>query len=149
MSDTESPLAGLHRPRLLIRAARFGMAEYRRTPSLRRMFAAAGAHAPRQIVALLLRREDEADRLRRAGDATYNVARHVELLIALMAEARLLPSLPAVEFQPPAAPRIAARLRPLVRAARPDHPKASAISDFRLETKSSSASHTLWSMAGA
>ena len=149
MCDTESPLAGLHRPRLLIRAARFGMADYKRTPSLRRMFAAAGAHAQRQIVALLLRREDEVDRLRRAGDATYSVARHVELLIALMAEARLLPSLAMLESQPPSAPRIAARIRPLVRAARPGHPKESAISDFRLETKSSSASRTLWSMAGA
>ena len=145
MTDTDTPLSGLHRPRLLIRAARFGLADYRRTPRLRRMFAAAGAHAPRQIVALLLRREAEADRLRRDGDATYSVARHVELLIALMAEARLLPA----DHKPIAAPDAAARIVPLARPARPDQPKASAISDFRLETKSSSASPMPWSMAGA
>ncbi|MGY6409615.1 MAG: DUF6477 family protein [Alkalilacustris sp.] len=145
MSDTDSPLAGLHRPRLLIRAARFGMADYRRTPSLRRMFAAAGAHAQRQIVALLLRREDEADQLRRAGDATYSVARHVDLLIALMAEARLL-----TEAQPMgAAPRTAARVLPLARPRRPERSKGPGAAAPRLETKSIGGAVLPWSLLEA
>ena len=91
MTDLPSRLAGLRRPRLLIRAARFGLSEYRRTPALRRLFAAAGARTSAQIVATLLEREADLDSRRRAGDAAYSVARHVEVLIALMAEARLLP----------------------------------------------------------
>jgi hypothetical protein len=141
MTDLACRLAALRRPRLLIRTARFGLQDYRRTPALRRLFAAAGAHSPAQIVALLLLREAEQEDRRQAGDAAYSVARHVELLIALMAEARHLPD---------DAP---ATVRP-IRAATydrtpPPQAKASGIAAFRLETKSSSASRTATSSAGA
>lgn len=131
MTDLNTLLGALRRPRLLIRAARFGLAEYRRTPALRRMFAACGAHSPEQVVRLLAAREAEQEERRRTGDAGYSVARHVELLIALMAEARLLP--------PPAA----------VPARPADQPKASGISAFRLATKPASASFTAGSSLGA
>jgi hypothetical protein len=124
MTDLPSLLAGLRRPRLLIRAARFGLCDYRRTPGLRRMFAAAGARTPAQIVATLIVREAELDQRRRAGDTAYCVARHVEVLIALMAEARQLPP------QPPQA-------------------KASGIAALRAATKPASASAMPASSVGA
>ena len=128
MLDLHSQLGALRRPRLLIRAARFGLAEYRRTPALRRLLAAKGARTAAQVVAVLLAREADCDSRRRAGDAGYSVARHVEVLIALMAEARHLPAAPA---------------------AAPSQPKASGISAFRRATKASNASHTPASSAGA
>ena len=131
MTDLPGALARLSRPRLLIRAARFGLAEYRRTPTLRRMFAAAGAHGAAQITAFLMRREAEMDNQRRAQDAAYSVARHVEVLIALMAEARLI-----ADGTTPALPRCR-------------QPKASGISDLRRAMKDSSASRSPGSIAGA
>lgn len=123
MTDLQTRLDALRRPRMLIRAARFGLAEYRRTPALRAQFATAGARTAAQIVALLLSREAELDARRREGDSGYSAARHVELLIALMAEAQLL------------------------RAA--GQPKASGISALRRATNACSASCTATSSAGA
>lgn len=90
MTNLLDVLAQLRRPRLLMRAARFGLAEYRRTPALRARLAAAGAQSQEGIVAALIQGEAELEARRLAGDAGYSVARHVEVLIALMAEARLL-----------------------------------------------------------
>ncbi|WP_201155517.1 DUF6477 family protein [Rhodobaculum claviforme] len=136
MTDLHGALARLSRPRLLIRAARFGLAEYRRTPGLRRALAAVGAHAPAQVVAHLMRREDELDRQRRAGDAAYSVARHVEVLIALMGEAQHLPQHPPL----PEARR--------GRGVAPQ-PKASGISALRRVANASSASRVAGSSGGA
>lgn len=141
MTELTSLLGALRRPRLLIRAARFGLAEYRRTPALRRLFAAAGAHTPAQVIALLLAREAEPEARRKSGDAGYSVARHVELLIALMAEARLLPQ--------DTAPAPARRGAPRQTATRRDQPKASGISSLRRATKSASAACTAGSSVGA
>lgn len=135
MTDLREHVASLQRPRLLIRAARFGLGDYRRSPALRRRLAAAGAHSAPQAVRWLLAREAEADAQRRAGDTAYSVARHVELLIALMAEAQLLPAAAAERSAPP-------------RRAAPQ-PKASDMAALRRATKSSSASRWAMSMAGA
>jgi hypothetical protein len=70
MTDFSTILKDLRRPRLLIRAARHGLSDYRRD------------------------REAEIEGNRQTGSACYNVARHIEVLIALMAEARLLPRAP-------------------------------------------------------
>jgi hypothetical protein len=43
---------------------------------------------------VLLSEEAEIEGNRQTGSACYNVARHIEVLIALMAEARLLPRAP-------------------------------------------------------
>lgn len=163
MTDLHSHLAQLRRPRLLIRAARFGLAEYRRTPALRRLFAQTGVRTAEQIVGLLLRREADMDDRRRAGDPAYGVAAHVETLIALMAESRLLPrpvESPEAEAGGDAATRVITapamaatdktgrgpRRRVAEGAAQP---KASGISALRLATKSSSAARTPSSSAGA
>jgi hypothetical protein len=80
----------LRRPQLLIRAARFGLAEYRRDRDLRRLLAVAPLPSPAAAVGQLLEAEAEAEACRREGAATYSVARHIEILVALIAEARLM-----------------------------------------------------------
>lgn len=90
MKDVHSMLANLRRPRLLVRAARHGLQDYRRDRDLRRLIAPGPAITPDAAMAHLLDAEAQIETTRRAGDASYSIARHVELLIALMAEARLI-----------------------------------------------------------
>ena len=71
-----------------MRAARFGLAEYRRERDLRRHVAQAGS--PEDTVFSLISVEAKLEETRVAGDAGYSVARHIEVLIALLAEAQLL-----------------------------------------------------------
>jgi hypothetical protein len=88
--DLLSFLTTVHRPRLLIRAARYGLADYRRDVHLTRILGT--ARLPRSAAALaeLINLEMEADEQRREKAADYSPARHVELLIAVMGEAHLL-----------------------------------------------------------
>ena len=91
---TDHPLAilsRLRRPKLLIRAARFGLADYNRDRDLRRVMRAPAAPTPATAVSRLLEEEAHLEDIRKSGGAAYSPARHVEVLIALMAEARLLP----------------------------------------------------------
>ena len=94
MTDFRSTLSELRRPSLLIRAARFGMQEYRRERDLRRL--GAPLTPMERLVSKLFQDEADMEQTRRAGDADYSVARHIEVLIALMAEVRLLPRSTAV-----------------------------------------------------
>jgi hypothetical protein len=90
MQDLLTQLASLRRPRLLVRAARIGSDSYRRETRLPRMLGY--GLLPRSGPALLRLMALEAamnDR-RENGDAGYSVADHVELLTAVMGEARLL-----------------------------------------------------------
>jgi hypothetical protein len=87
MTDPLSLFAAIRRPRLMIRAARLGIAEYRRDRDLKRLLGA--TPAPDRALPALLDAEALAEATRQTGDAAYSIARHVELLIALMAEARL------------------------------------------------------------
>jgi hypothetical protein len=92
MTDFRTILANLRRPRLLIRAARHGVQDYRRERDLSRLLTSPGCSAPGPEVALtrLLDQEEQMELFRKSGGAGYSIARHVELLIALMAEARFL-----------------------------------------------------------
>lgn len=83
-------LSALRRPMLLVRAARFGLTDYRRDRDLRRLLPAAPLPSPATAVDQLLAAEEDAEARRREGAATYSVATHVELLVALIAEARLM-----------------------------------------------------------
>ena len=85
-----TPLSGLRRPRLLIRAARFGIADYDRRRALPRLVDIAGRSGPDEIIDALMCAEADAEHQRRAGLATYSIARHIELLVALIAEARTM-----------------------------------------------------------
>jgi hypothetical protein len=88
MTDCRTLLDSLRRPRLLMRAARFGLGEYRRERDLRRYVA--GPASPEDTVASLITVEARLEATRIAGDAGYSVARHIDVLIALLAEAQLL-----------------------------------------------------------
>ena len=88
MTDCPSMLATLRRPRLLMRAARFGLAEYRRERDLRRYVG--GTASPEDTVTSLMSVEARLEATRIAGDAAYSVARHIEVLIALLTEAQVL-----------------------------------------------------------
>ncbi|WP_205749098.1 DUF6477 family protein [Frigidibacter oleivorans] len=89
MTDAPVSLARLRRPALLIRAARAGLAEYDRARDLRRLLPRAGQPAPGRALAALVEAEALADADRREGRAGYSVIRHVGLLVALLAEARM------------------------------------------------------------
>jgi Family of unknown function (DUF6477) len=89
MSDFRTVLANLRRPRLLMRAARFGLGDYQRERDLRRLVRC--GPSPQETVPSLMSVEAEMEETRLAGDVSYSVARHIEVLIALLGEARLLP----------------------------------------------------------
>ena len=89
MNDFRSLLADLRRPRLLIRAARCGLNDYRRDRDLRRLIPP--GLSPDYTLPQLLDEENRLEDVRKRGDAAYQVGRHIEVLIALMAEVRLLP----------------------------------------------------------
>lgn len=91
MTDFASLLAELRRPRLLIRAARLGMGDYNRARDLRRLVHSSETIAPERAVEILMLAEAELEDTRRTGAAHYSLARHIDVLIALLAESRLLP----------------------------------------------------------
>lgn len=88
MTDCRTLLATLRRPRLLMRAARFGLVEYRRERDLRRFVT--GSASTEDTVTSLISAEARLEATRLNGDISYSVARHIEVLIALLAEAQLL-----------------------------------------------------------
>ncbi|MGK7652921.1 DUF6477 family protein [Roseovarius sp. B08] len=90
MTDLLAHLETLKRPRLLINAARIGAAQYRRDMHLARHLDHGTAPGHRAALAQLIGLEAELDAARRARQADYAVARHLDVLIALMGEARLL-----------------------------------------------------------
>ena len=91
MTDLMSMLGALRRPRLLIRAARFGVEHYRRGPALRRLIQTEVPGHGATIMKLMAI-EAELNEARINGDANYSVARHVDVMIALMGEAALMKS---------------------------------------------------------
>lgn len=88
MSEIRMMLANLRRPRLLMHAARFGLGDYRRERDLKRIIQTAAS--PDQTVPRLMSVEEALEANRVAGDAGYSAARHIDVLIALLAEAQLL-----------------------------------------------------------
>ena len=88
MTDHIDSLNDLRRPGLLIRAARHGLMEYDRKKHLRRVLPGIETPPPGRAIAALAEREAQHEATRKAGVAGYSVARHLEALIALMAEIR-------------------------------------------------------------
>lgn len=91
MTKIQSIFKNLKRPKLLIRAARLGMADYRRDRDLKRLTRFNRLPTPVRAMETLLALETHMDQSRRTGEGGYNISRHVEILSALMAEARLIP----------------------------------------------------------
>lgn len=90
MQDILTMLQKLRRPRLMMRAARIGAEDYRRTAHLPRLLGY--GNLPRHGAALmkLMQMEAELEDSRTAGDASYSLVRHLDVLIALVGEARVL-----------------------------------------------------------
>ncbi len=88
MTDLATVLAALRRPKLLIRAARAGVVDYRRDRDLKRILRQ--RTAPSEAIGTLLDEEHRLETTRAAGEATYSIQRHVAVLTALLAEARIL-----------------------------------------------------------
>lgn len=92
MTDTNTNLSTLRRPRLLVRAARHGLSDYKRDRDLRRISGYANTTNSRAVVSHLMNEEKNMEDSRRHGNGRYNPGRHVELLVAIMAESRNLPA---------------------------------------------------------
>jgi len=91
MTDFRTLLADLRRPRLLLRAARCGQEDYRRDRDLKRLLNGECPSAPERALPRLIDEEERLETTRRQGDASYSLNRHIEVLIALLAELQLLP----------------------------------------------------------
>ncbi|MFN3209586.1 MAG: DUF6477 family protein [Roseovarius sp.] len=90
MTDIIATLDGLQRPRLLIRAARHGAAAYRREMHLARHLDPGSLPDAETALRHLVEIEAEMEVARTGRHAHYAVARHLDVLIAIMGEARLL-----------------------------------------------------------
>lgn len=90
MTPLPRDLLALRRPRLLVQAARAGQADYRRDRVLPRLIPGPRPGGAGGTLRRLMELEQGLEDARRDGAATYPVAHHVEVLIALMAEARLV-----------------------------------------------------------
>ena len=90
MCDLTRKLSRLNRPALLVRAARMGVADYNRKRDLRRLTRVAVPATSRKALPMLMDIEDKLEVRRQTGDANYSLTRHVDILIAMMGEARTL-----------------------------------------------------------
>ena len=68
------------------------MADYRRDRDLKRLLRLSRTAAPQQAIGSLLAEESRLEATRAAGEATYSIQRHVAVLTAILAEARLMPA---------------------------------------------------------
>lgn len=92
MQDLLSMLNSLRRPRLLIRAARLGAREYVRDRHLKRILGYGTLPRPASALMRLMDIERGIDMSRRQNEAGYSLPRHIDVLIAMVAEAQLLDS---------------------------------------------------------
>jgi hypothetical protein len=90
MQDVISMLHALRRPPLLMRAARIGAEDYRREVHLPRLLGY--GVLPRHGAALLklIELEGNLNDQRVNGSTSYSLFKHVDLLIAMLGEARIL-----------------------------------------------------------
>ena len=90
MEDVLTQISRLKRPTLLVRTARHGIEDYNRLIHLRRLLKTETLPGPGKAIIKLMELESVVDEQRTSKRAEYSVARHVELIVALMCEARIL-----------------------------------------------------------
>lgn len=86
-ATAETEVTDRRRPRLLLSAARHGLSLYRRDRDLPRLLTLGESRMP--PLDALFAAEARFETARRSGTASYSFARHIEVLIALLAELRL------------------------------------------------------------
>lgn len=91
MTEFAHLLTALRRPKILIRAARAGLVDYRRERDLKRLRRSEKSAAEVTFDALL-EEENALEAHRASGEANYDLRRHIAVLTALLAEARLAPA---------------------------------------------------------
>ncbi|MEM6386373.1 MAG: DUF6477 family protein [Pseudomonadota bacterium] len=89
MTPYISRLAALTRPRILVRAAQHRAVDFKRDLALRRLMQGEAVPGPGQAFDILFERETIMNASRSDGNAAYSPARHVELLAALIHEAKI------------------------------------------------------------
>ena len=89
MQTAATRLQKISRPKFLVEAAMLGLREYNRGRTLARVLRGENVPPPGLAFDVLWEREDALDQERRTEDAAYSPAKHIELLIALICEARL------------------------------------------------------------
>ena len=90
MEDVLTQVSRLKRPALLVRTARHGIQAYNRVVHLRRSLKTETLPGPGQAIVKLMELEVVMNAQRLEHRAEYSVARHVELLVAIMSEAQIL-----------------------------------------------------------
>ncbi len=96
MTTAATLLGALRRPRLLVQAARAGVSAYVRDVHLAPLAPTADPQRdPAGVIARLRTLEEEWEAARRARATQYSPGRHVAVLVALLAEARLCAARPA------------------------------------------------------
>lgn len=90
MTDFHHLLTRLRRPASLVRAAQHGANDYDRSRHLARIAGEVLDSSPQDAIDLLLCREAEQEDYRVTRFPAYNAVRHLELLIAILGELRLL-----------------------------------------------------------
>ncbi|MEM8825244.1 MAG: DUF6477 family protein, partial [Pseudomonadota bacterium] len=88
MCRISQELDSLRRPDLLVQAAAHGTHAYERRRDLRRMLRTAIPPTAKSALERLLPIEAALEKRRRQGDGQYSFTRHVDILVALLAEAR-------------------------------------------------------------
>lgn len=91
MSRLLATLDKIRRPQTLMRAARFGLSDYNRDRDLKRLTREQKVPSPHKALTALVAMEEVLENNRCNGFGTYSVARHIEVLAAIMGELRLLP----------------------------------------------------------
>lgn len=81
---------GIRRPRLLMAAARAGLAGWQRDRDLPRLLRSEALPHPRQALDQLLMREARHDEARRGNRGDHDLRGHILVLIAILAEMQAL-----------------------------------------------------------
>ncbi len=90
MLDILGMVGALSRPKLLVRAARFGIDDYSRALHLGRILKTAVLPRSGPAILQLLELETDMNDRRLAHAADYSVADHIDVLIAIMGEVQVL-----------------------------------------------------------
>jgi hypothetical protein len=88
MQDALTILHKLRRPKMLMRAAQIGVAEYKRVAHLPRLLGYGRMPKQSEAILKLIEIEKNLKALRKAGESADNPLRHIDVMIAIVGEAR-------------------------------------------------------------